>query len=82
MHNSLVPFSQLDEKLQKLYIASKMLTQSSLDFYESEIQKIDMSKSGLKPKGEWEEQMFRDVFHSNTSLMSDDEYEMIFGVER
>jgi hypothetical protein len=82
MHTSTVPFAELDERLQKLYIAAKMLSQNSLEFYENEIRKMDFRQSGLKPKGEWEEQMFRDTFQSNTSLMSDDEYEMIFGIER
>jgi hypothetical protein len=82
MHTSTVPFAELDERLQKLYIAAKMLSQHSLEFYENEIRKMDFRQSGLKPKGEWEEEMVRDVFHNNTSLMSDDEYEMIFGVER
>jgi peroxiredoxin len=49
---------------------------------QNELRKLDFNLSGLKPKGEWEEQMFRDKFQSNTSLMSDDEYEMIFGIER
>lgn len=82
MHNSYVPFSELDEKLQRLYIASTMLTQRSLNFYENEVKKIELIKGGLKPKGDKEEQMFRDVFHSNTSLMTDSEFAMIFGVER
>jgi hypothetical protein len=82
MHKSTIPFSELDNRLQRLYMATKMLTVNSLEILENESQKMDMKKNGLRPKGEWEEEMFRDVFHNNTSLMSDDEYEMIFGVER
>lgn len=82
MHSSTVPFNELDGRLQKLYVAAKMLTPNYLEFYENEIQKMYSNNRGLKPKGEWEEQMFKDVFKSNTLLMSDDEYEMIFGVER
>lgn len=82
MHTSTFPFAKLDDRLQRLYIAAKMLTNEELDFYETELRKYEMEQSGLKPKGEWEAQMFRDTFKSNTKLMSDDEYEMIFGIER
>jgi len=82
MHSSTVPFHELDSRLQKLYTAAKMLTPNYLEFYENEIQKMSSNNRGLKPKGEWEEQMFKDVFQSNPLLMSDDEYEMIFGIER
>ena len=82
MHTSTVPLDKLDERLQKLYIAAEMLTQHSLDFYQKEVRKMYMTESGLKPKGEWEEQMFKDVFQSNMSLMSDYEIQMIFGIDR
>ena len=82
IHVSKVPFSELDKRLRQLYNASIMLTERSLAFYSNEILKMKMKKNELKPKGEWEETTFRDVFHSDTSLMSDDEYEMIFGVSR
>ena len=61
-----------------------MLTEPWLAHYSKELHKLEVSEllKGLKPKGEWEDKMFRDVFQSNTSLMSDDEYEMIFGYPR
>lgn len=82
LHTSEIPFEELDEKLQKLYLGAKLLSRHYITHYENEIRKLEAKATGLTPKGEWEAQMFRDVFRSNTSLMSDDEYEMIFGVER
>jgi hypothetical protein len=77
-----IPFTELDEKLQKLYKGAKLLSWQYVEHYENEIRHLDLKNRGLKPKGEWEAQMFRDVFNSNPSTMNDDEYEMIFGVAR
>jgi len=84
IHSSEIPFAELDKRLNRLYYASLLLTEHWLAHYSKELHKLKVSEllKGLKPKGEWEENMFRDVFQSNTSLMSDDEYEMIFGYPR
>jgi len=82
MHTAEIPFEELDEKLQELYLGAKSLSRHYITHCENEIRKIEAKAAGLTPKGEWEAQMFRDVFSSNPSLMTDDEYEMIFGVER
>jgi hypothetical protein len=82
MHTSEVPFAEFDERLRNLYIAATMLTEHSLAFYSNEILKMDMKKKTLNPKGKWEDEMFKNVFQSNTNAMTDDEYLMIFGVER
>jgi len=76
------PFEDLDEKLQKLYLGAKLLSRNFMAHFEIEIRKLEAKTSGVEPKGEWEAQMFRDVFHSDPNRMSDEEYEMIFGVER
>ena len=75
-------FESLDEKLQKLYLGAKLMTKEFMDYYESEIKKLDSKKSNFKPKGVWEAEMFRDVFNSDPRTMTDDEFEMIFGIER
>jgi len=82
MHTHTAPFEELDEKLQKLYKGAMLLSKHYITHYQNEVRKLKSSTSELRPKGEWEAQMFRDNFGSNVNLMSDDEYEMIFGVER
>lgn len=82
MHISDVPFEDLDQKLQKLYLGAKLLSNQYIAHYEAEIEKRNSNFSYLKPKGDWEAEMFRDVFNNNPNAMSDSEYEMIFGVER
>lgn len=82
LHTSDVPFEELDENLQKLYLGAKLLSRHYIGHYQNEIRKSELEASGLTPKGEWEAQMFRDVFGSNPNSMTDSEYEMIFGVER
>lgn len=82
MHTAEIPFKELDEKLKKLYLGALLLTRPYVTHYTNEIAKIKNKSNELTPKGEWEAKMFRDVFNSNPSLMSDHEYEMIFGVGR
>ena len=82
VHHSDVPFDKLDGKLKQLYLGAKLLTRQFITHMQNENKKHNTKTSGLEPKGEWEAQMFKDVFHSNPSSMSDTEYEMIFGVER
>lgn len=77
---------QVDSRLNWLYEAARMGTLYGLRYLEQQSKDRVKAAKGLttrlEPKGPWEEQMFRDVFDSDPNLMSDDEYEMIFGIER
>jgi hypothetical protein len=81
-YTSNLPVEQLDERLKMLYEAALLSTDRMLGEITLGLRQDDLGFRGLEPRGEWEAQIFRDVFQSNPSLMSDDEFEMIFGVER
>jgi uncharacterized protein YjbI with pentapeptide repeats len=76
---------ELDKELAWLYYGAKIGTLHGMRHMEnlwSERRDAEHSGSYPQPKGEWEAEMFRDIFSSNPKLMTDNEYEMIFGVER
>lgn len=74
------------QDLLKLYEAADLSTLEKLN--EAEIQgninraKQYLQDNNLSPKGIWEAQVFGDNFGNNPFILSDDEFEMIFGVER
>ena len=56
--------------------------ENSRDRYRSLKFKKYLTENNLQPKGDWEYQQFNNIFGGNPFILSDDEFEMIFGIER
>jgi hypothetical protein len=76
----------LGVKLNELYDGALWQRRHYLFWDEEETIKHANEKllrnNNLQPIGKWENSMFEDVFNSNPKLMTDNEFEMIFGVTR
>lgn len=82
VHTSPVVFEQLDEKIKLLYNAARFLRKNLIEHHAARIRGLESQSTHPKPKGHWQAEMFKTIFNENPSLMSDDEYEMIFGEAR
>ena len=77
---------ELPEHLQSIYSSTIYQSEHYLQWDNSQttdhIHRKYLKDNGLKPVGKWEEGLFVNSFNSNPNLLSDDEFEMIFGVSR
>lgn len=72
--------------LQLLYESATLSTVASLEKSTERTRQVKFSNylnsRNLAPKGEWEAQVFRNNFGNNPFVLTDDEFEMIFGEYR
>lgn len=86
LHSTDLKFSELTSELKSLYESAalhwsgilKTNDQRVTDFRSSE----RLKSLRVRPLGPWEEKLFAVHFKSNPDLLSDDEFEMIFGQSR
>jgi hypothetical protein len=79
------PYAELDLNLRNLYKAAQLNTEDGMAFMDdktAEQSRQSRINTDPKPVGVWEEQQFREVFGGDSRIMSDSEYEMIFGEGR
>lgn len=69
-----------------LYMAAKLVTKRELENSTKRFRNLKftnyLTENNLQPKGEWEREQFNTVFGGNPFVLTDDEFEMIFGVEK
>ena len=83
-----IEFSSMDEQAQNLINSwlgnvapNHLLLQNAEETRRALINKR-INDEGLEPVGEWERNLFETSFEGNPSLLTDDEFEMIFGISR
>lgn len=85
-HHSEKKLNELSDELRYIYSIGNNQRPSFLDTHESDVRRYENIKyledNSLKPSGKWEESLFRDAFDSNPHILSDSEFEMIFGRSR
>jgi hypothetical protein len=73
-------------KLFTLYMAARLTTKKELENSQNRCRSYKFTKyltdNNLQPKGEYESDQFNNVFGGNPFVLNDDEFEMIFGVDR
>lgn len=69
-----------------LYMAAKLATKREYENSQSRYRSLKFKKylteNNLQPRGDWENEQFNNVFGGNPFVLTDDEFEMIFGTER
>jgi hypothetical protein len=72
--------------LFELYMAAKLGSKRELENSTKRFRNLKfknyLTQNNLQPKGEWEQEQFNTVFGGNPFVLTDDEFEMIFGVEK
>lgn len=85
-HQTDKKLTELSDELKYIYSMGNNQRSSNFKWHESEVSNFEnekyLSDNNLKPIGKWEASLFRGAFNSNPHILSDDEFEMIFGSPR
>jgi hypothetical protein len=69
-----------------IHMAARLSTKKELEASQNRYRTIKFTKylteNNLQPKGDWEKEQFNNIFGGNPFVLTDDEFEMIFGTER
>jgi len=86
LHKSDKKLSDLPEHLRSIYKSADCHSIKYLEWDNEattkQINSEKLNKSNISPKGPWEAELFRVNFNSNPDMLTDDEFEMIFGQSR